>query len=340
MLTLMSRIAGNGNQIHYPMIKYLSLLLLLYVIIQSGRAQTDTIIIAEDREQLVDMVRALQDDPRFAVSVTVFTGEMNEAGAPDGHWVYYGDLDKTYKIYEGDYIDGLKEGNWVRYAYNYVGQIEAVRENWQKGKLVEYASFYENYKKSIHFKCNNGVGGEVSEVMNVLEQIGHELLYTLPQSPDETRTQILELILEVLLKAGLQEGEVAFWDHEERLTREYFIIDEKTVKQIDYQYSFSRVERKRVFVNQTLASSEAYEMQYYEKRFLRTYYTTGGVIEEGDLSIAGNLKTGLWKGYYEDGKKEYVGAYRDGEKHGNWKYWDNTGNLSKKVKYKNGTVVD
>ncbi|WP_367389106.1 toxin-antitoxin system YwqK family antitoxin [Lewinella sp. LCG006] len=320
--------------------KYYPILLLLLAILHGIDAQTDTVILAENREQLVQMVRDLEDDPRYAVSVTVFTGEVNPAGDPDGRWIYYEDLDKKLKIYEGEYVDGLKEGVWLRYTNNYWGSKLSAQENWRNDKLLEYASFYDTHKPSIHFKSKYGVDEEAALAMYVLEQIGHGLMYYLPQSPDEIRVQILDIIVSILLDAGLPQAEIAFWNHEEQLSREYLIENNELVQQIHYQYSFSKIEQKQVFINKLLHSTEVYDLQYYEKRYVRTYYPNGEVMEEGDLLIEEDRKTGLWKGYYENGKKKYSGVYRQGEKHGVWKHWTENGDVVEKIQYKNGMVVD
>ncbi|WP_020534949.1 toxin-antitoxin system YwqK family antitoxin [Lewinella cohaerens] len=319
--------------------KYFYILFLLGLF-QSIAAQTDTVILAENREQLLQMVKDLEDDPRYAVSVMVFTGELNEGGEPDGRWVYYEDLDKTLKIYDGQYIDGLKEGTWLRYTNNYWGQKLSAKENWKDNKLLEYASFYDTQKPSILLKSESGVAPSTAEAIYVIEQIGHDVMYFLSQSPDETRTQILDFIVSILLDAGQAEAQIDFWNHEEKLSREYIIEKNQLAKEIHYEYSFSKIERRQVFINKLLHSTEVYELQYYEKRYLRTYYTNGEVIEEGNLLIEDDLKTGLWKGYYEDGKKKYSGSFRHGEKNGVWKIWDSTGNLIEKLRYKNGVIVD
>jgi len=48
---------------------------------------------------------------------------------------------------------------------------------------------------------------------------------------------------------------------------------------------------------------------------------------------------GKWLAYYEDRWLKWIGSYKNGNKTGNWKYYDNSGNIQLKEHYKNGVLT-
>jgi antitoxin component YwqK of YwqJK toxin-antitoxin module len=60
------------------------------------------------------------------------------------------------------------------------------------------------------------------------------------------------------------------------------------------------------------------------------YYENGKKWSEGYFKDG--LEEGLRTTYYENGQKRYEGYFIDGKKTGNWKFWDEKGNLIHEIK--------
>ncbi len=52
------------------------------------------------------------------------------------------------------------------------------------------------------------------------------------------------------------------------------------------------------------------------------------------------VKHGPYFEYYENGKLKISGAFKDNQKHGEWKYFDDKQNLTKTEKYNLGKITD
>lgn len=68
------------------------------------------------------------------------------------------------------------------------------------------------------------------------------------------------------------------------------------------------------------------------------YYETGKKQSEG-LMLKGMLRTATWTGYFENGQKNYQGAYKNGVKDGTWTWWNEKGEETAKEKFQNGVKV-
>jgi len=62
----------------------------------------------------------------------------------------------------------------------------------------------------------------------------------------------------------------------------------------------------------------------------------------GEVVVRGKYrrghKIGVWRRWWEGGKKKSVGAYRNNRRHGTWKYFTEKGQLRRKVVYRNGII--
>jgi antitoxin component YwqK of YwqJK toxin-antitoxin module len=52
------------------------------------------------------------------------------------------------------------------------------------------------------------------------------------------------------------------------------------------------------------------------------YYDNGTIMQHGFLTKDNKLHAS-WESYYQDGTKKCVATYNEGEKVGNWIYWNN-----------------
>ncbi len=60
----------------------------------------------------------------------------------------------------------------------------------------------------------------------------------------------------------------------------------------------------------------------------------------GSKSTTVHLKHGPYFYYYEDGKIKISGQYKDDKKQGEWKYYDEKGNLQKTEKFENDNLIN
>ena len=71
-----------------------------------------------------------------------------------------------------------------------------------------------------------------------------------------------------------------------------------------------------------------------------TYWFQNGVKSEEGKMLPSMQKDGAWVGYYESGKKNYDGSYRNGQKDGLWNWYDEQGKIYFIEKWTNGVKVN
>ena len=51
------------------------------------------------------------------------------------------------------------------------------------------------------------------------------------------------------------------------------------------------------------------------------------------------IKNGLHESFYKNGQLKFRGNYKDGEQHGLWEYFDESGNLTKTEEWEDGELI-
>ena len=51
------------------------------------------------------------------------------------------------------------------------------------------------------------------------------------------------------------------------------------------------------------------------------------------------IKDGLHESFYKNGQLKFRGNYKDGEQHGLWEYFDESGNLTKTEEWEDGELI-
>jgi antitoxin component YwqK of YwqJK toxin-antitoxin module len=69
------------------------------------------------------------------------------------------------------------------------------------------------------------------------------------------------------------------------------------------------------------------------------WFTNGNKFEEGKM-LPGMIKDGKWTGYYESGKKNFEGSYKNGQKDGLWNWYDESGKIYFIEKWNNGVKAN
>ncbi|MEW6469324.1 MAG: hypothetical protein AB1458_10380 [Bacteroidota bacterium] len=246
---------------------------------------------------------------------------------------------------QGDYINGMKEGEWSYYDYN--GTL-STREMYKNDELNGISTGY-HYNGKVRFEVIHK-NGELNGYYKSYYKNG-------------------KMKAEGWYKNGVEEGDwyyyhangklsshEYYWSGELHGWQEYYTVTGAKHREMYYRYDFLN---ETVEYDTTGAVTDRNKFNYGDGEWVLKfpngktyfssqmknglsegktvfYYPNGTVMEEG--SYYNDKKEGAWKGYHENGKQRFEYNYEDGKMHGTSKRYHSNGNLESEVVYRNGDL--
>jgi len=268
------------------------------------------------------------------------TGKGTEVeGKRTGKWIlYFGKT--THKYAEGNYENGLKQGEWTTFLS--IGKLRS-KGIYENGKLMSLTVFKDNQDTSLTIHSNQGININTTEKIDIIirELYVFALKVTSKTVANENGTLIgVNSIGELLAKEN-QEAVIKFWEFDEVLRQQLSVKDRIIEKEV-YKYQQGKINFISTYFNDVLLIEKRIDHQ--TNMIYEFYSYTNGKSKEDRIYLQtknGLVQTGKWTKYYENGKKKAVVPYnRKGELHGTLKIWNADKKLIKQEKYKNGKLEE
>ncbi|MFC2107076.1 hypothetical protein ACFLRY_01950, partial [Bacteroidota bacterium] len=262
------------------------------------------------------------------------TGEYNEDGGKDGFWSYRLKTNANIKYYEGNYIDGLREGVWKNYSVtlpsNHANNDGLIRswEVWKGGKLYKWKGG-ANY---IELEFENGVNMETADEFRRLDE-AFENMYRSTKGDNfnylrsESIASLAKMLCKRMKETYLQTdaiGNLTFNTAGNDIDEYEEFNNGKITKGIYFEFEGTTCYSKQVYENDTLREKYLYMLGVESDVDMYTYHRNG-YLKEIQRYRGDSVKFGKWMGYYSDGSKKYIGSYLHGKKSGKWKFWGQDG---------------
>jgi antitoxin component YwqK of YwqJK toxin-antitoxin module len=87
----------------------------------------------------------------------------------------------------------------------------------------------------------------------------------------------------------------------------------------------------------TLSSLDQFLIKNFQGNLNTKYYPNGN--PKASIEMDGNVRDGVYVEFYENGTASVKGKYKDGLKHGLWKYYNPDGSFKNKERYVNGELT-
>jgi len=249
----------------------------------------------------------------------------------------------------GEYINGLPNNEW---AYFYDFGLISKKCEWEKGilkKWIKYLHYDENgYKAKITFDndINQELFIEITKIDKYISQQELELIKTdLEAEGLEVNSTTIRNYFRIFVYYF--EPKIAYYSNLEKVIkldslRTMLIIDLLKVKEIDFTYRV-RDTLDQVLIQVISQKNEPLNVIIFEyfshtpnKLFSQKIYKDS-ILQENRYNFIDNQTYNV-KFYSSIGKIHHTGHIKEGNKHGTWKYFDKSGNLIKKEKYKLGII--
>jgi antitoxin component YwqK of YwqJK toxin-antitoxin module len=311
-------------------------IILLLIFIPGILFSQNSFLSKEEAKKINAFIKELSKDQNIEISIISYKGQIDKEGRPYGNWIIYSDTNKSKKLYEGSYTEGMKNGEWL--LYDSYGRIKS-KELWQDDKLTFWVFYRDPGVKKFEIETMPGITDttalQIQFLGNASFGLGLAELRT-GGSSYEVEQNIVDLLAELIKLSSSNESKLSFWGFKEKLEQERYFINTNEVERITYKYAYGKISEKVIYKNGVLHKKTIPNQSNKELTKIITYFSNGKVSEIGSIKENEDYKIGIWNGYYENGKKKYYGFFKEGEMDGTWKFWNKNGKLEKKEKYKNG----
>lgn len=139
---------------------------------------------------------------------------------------------------------------------------------------------------------------------------------------------------------GLREGLETTYDNKGKKQSDIHFVAGIKNGEAKYYYPTGEI-RQVVKFNEN--KEEGRSLEYAEDGRIITEYTyrSGFIYAEEKINRYDkeNLKTGIWKIFFENGKVQEEGSWHQGQKHGIYKYYDDTGKFLRIERYELGVLL-
>lgn len=212
---------------------------------------------------------------------------------------FWEENDRQYN-YSGNFVDGLKEGVWVKHQKNKLFQeLQTYHKGKKNGIHIKidrrgYFILEENFKNdsldgfSKHYSRGSIPKSIISYKNGKID--GKKIIYY-----ENKANKIME---ETYYKNGLKNGSSRWFDEDGRVMAKY-------------NYNNNAFEGEQI-----------------------TYHPNNSVMTK--QSFKNNLPIGTYYEYFDNGKIKIFGSYTDGLKHGKWKEFNEESKILKVIRYKKG----
>ncbi|MFZ6053193.1 toxin-antitoxin system YwqK family antitoxin [Halocola ammonii] len=253
-----------------------------------------------------------------------WTGHYNN-GIPAGEWIFYRDsaLIEKWVLWESGQLK-----QWKRYFEFDTTRIYTTIDFPQPVEPETYAKFtqleqgiYEELFKYLETGVEENIGemnkGNIAKFL-------HFGFYG--ATHDEFLSQYEEREIVWRLDTLRRSKIFSFWDEMELpFVLKYFGEENQVTHR--YEYNQPDIDSHSIFVYKEDEPYDLYKKIFYVYKKKR----------KEQLNFTGP-NTYYQKTYYPSGELESEGFFKEGQKHGNWKYYDKDGNQTRKEKYKNGVL--
>jgi len=223
------------------------------------------------------------------LSVLVFTpslcaqNKVDENGKKQGKWVKYSG---GYKVYEGAFIHGVPNGEFLYYYPSGNVKIRTVFSD--EGRLNRTKMFFDNWKKQVQAE-GNYIDRKKDSIWNYYNNEG-------------------TLVLTENYKNGLKNGALTVYNYLGVINLKQFYQND-TLTNISTEY----------FENGAPFREITYEKGSRNGMF-KLFYPQGGLLLEGNYQ--NDIRDSIWTTYTEKGDIEFLDYYKGGllikrtDKHG------------------------
>ena len=255
-----------------------------------------------------------------------WTGHYNN-GIPAGEWTFYRDSAMIEKqvLWKDGQLD-----QWIRYfefdttrAYTRINFVEPVNPR----LYGEFTRLEQGIYDELFTYLEVGViesKGEMTQekIAEYLHLTWRFYSNTAQEYIAEPKYRTTVWRLDTLRRSKV----ISFWDETEiPFVVEYF--GEKN--QVAYQYDYN---------TEDIDSHLFYEFKREEPfELYRKVFMVYNKKRKEQVNFTGP-NTYYQKTYYPGGELESEGFFKEGQKHGKWKYYDKDGNQTRKEKFKNGVL--
>jgi len=299
-------------------------------------AQVDSIDINNEKE-FRELLKELRKNENLEVSIFRKTGKLDENDNPNGLWTTYVDINRTKKLYEGEYVSGKRDGEWRMFdlSDNH-GKIKC-KEQWIQDTLKKWTCYSDPGKKQYEIETQNYIPLESLSSIQYLGSISSNYSLAIGNYY-EGQKEILDLIGIELKNTFGNRLKLSFWSFKERIDQERYFDEGIEFKRVTYEYKNKELYEKKTYEYGELISKESNTSKFIGTRKIIYFNVNGDTKTSGFIDESNQEKEGNWFEYYLNGKKKSMGFYLDNQKHGVWKYWDEKGKLITKEKYKRGVL--
>ncbi len=262
------------------------------------------------------------------------TGEFDENGNPHRFWSYRLITDANIKYYEGNYINGKREGVWKNFSVtlpaNYSNNDGLIRswEVWKEGRLYQWKGGANHIEIVFLDGIDENSANEIRRLDEAFENMyrstkGDNYNYLRSESIPSLAKELCDRIKTIYLVTDVT-GRLTF-NTDTKQAELYEEFDNgKITRGIYYDYEGQTCYSKQIFVNDTLSEKYMYMLGVESDVDIYTYHTNS-YLKEIKRYRGDSVKFGKWMGYYSDGAKKYCGSYVKGKKSGKWKFYDQNG---------------
>ena len=245
---------------------------------------------------------------------------MDSKGQKQGSWE-----EKTATgISKGQFVDNLKEGNWISYGSN--------------GNFSKLEVYIKGKREGIYIEVDQR-GYLVSEMYykdDMLDGTAKKFFYgTNPASVIEYKAGKINGKKKIYYEnaAGKLTEESNFVDDVKDGASNFFSANGDPIAEYIYKNGSLEGIQKSYYQGKKLMSEQEY-LHNVEKGSYKEYYENSKVKEEGKYE--NGKKSGKWTEYSEDGKLKADGMYVNDLKEGKWNEYDDAGKIVRTLKFVGG----
>ena len=229
----------------------------------------------------------------------------------DGKWIWLYENDSLNII--KNYKNGLLAGKNLEYGKN--------------GNLILEGQFINGMKTGKWIKYYNN--SDTSYVKNYLNDKYDGIVKSFVKGN--------KLIRKTNYKKSLKDGlSISYWPSDKTIKSKSVFVND-TLNEFTSYYrkntKFSGIPKYEIIDNDTLFIKETRIYEQPSKNYHLIYYHYDGTYDKKRL--LNNQADGSAKSFFSNGKLKSEGIYKNGNKSGIWRYYNEQGILEKEIKYKN-----
>lgn len=316
------------------------LFLILLFSVDSLNAQTDSLNIRNEAE-FKAFLDDLGQEKNMTLAYIKSKGKVDENGDRFGNWIVYADIDGRKKFYEGEYNFGVKEGLWKMYDLEGSSDKIKCEEIWKQDSLKKWTCYADPEVKKYRIESEDFIPHQIIPYIQYWGSVSSWfcLSSNLKGGYYEASKLLLDVFEYAIVNNSEKEVKLSFWGFNEQLEQERIYAKGREVKRVEYLHKYGEIIEVKTFKYGQLARIESSSGEFIGKKWIVEYHPNGYEKFKGYIIENTGDKSGLWTEYYLNGNKKCMGNFKNGNRHGVWKFWDEEKNLLKKEKYKNGHLV-